>query len=53
MAEPKLKPGIYESEGKIFAYKSNGPKIENYPYFIATQAHPELKSSLLKPAPFF
>ncbi|MBI4738971.1 CTP synthase (glutamine hydrolyzing) [Candidatus Woesearchaeota archaeon] len=28
-------------------------ELENHPYFIATQAHPELKSSLLKPAPLF
>lgn len=28
-------------------------ELENHPYFVATQAHPELKSSLLKPAPLF
>jgi len=27
--------------------------IENHPYFVATQAHPELKSKLEKPAPLF
>lgn len=28
-------------------------EIPDHPYFVATQAHPELKSSLLKPAPLF
>jgi len=28
-------------------------EIKNHPFFVATQAHPELKSSLLKPAPLF
>ena len=28
-------------------------ELENHPYFIATQAHPELKSNLMKPAPLF
>jgi len=28
-------------------------ELANHPYFVATQAHPELKSSLLKPAPLF
>jgi CTP synthase len=28
-------------------------EIPNHPYFIATQGHPELKSSLLYPAPLF
>ncbi len=28
-------------------------ELKNHPYFIATQAHPELKSSLLNPAPLF
>lgn len=28
-------------------------ELENHPFFIATQAHPEFKSSLLKPAPLF
>ncbi|MFT4303399.1 MAG: glutamine hydrolyzing CTP synthase [Candidatus Woesearchaeota archaeon] len=27
--------------------------IEDHPYFVATQAHPELKSKLEKPAPLF
>lgn len=50
------------------ALKSNGLKLSgmspdgtlvefielpDHPYFVATQAHPELKSSLLKPAPLF
>jgi hypothetical protein len=33
MTEPKLEPGIYESKGKLFAYKGPGPKIELHPYF--------------------
>ena len=28
-------------------------ELARHPYFVATQAHPELKSSLLKPAPLF
>lgn len=28
-------------------------ELENHPYFVATQGHPELKSSLLNPAPLF
>jgi CTP synthase len=28
-------------------------EIKDHPYFIATQAHPELKSKLLEPAPLF
>ncbi|MGM5483927.1 MAG: glutamine hydrolyzing CTP synthase [Nanobdellota archaeon] len=28
-------------------------EMKNHPFFIATQSHPELKSSLLKPAPLF
>jgi len=28
-------------------------ELADHPYFVATQAHPELKSSLLKPAPLF
>lgn len=28
-------------------------ELEDHPYFVATQAHPELKSSLLRPAPLF
>lgn len=28
-------------------------ELPKHPYFVATQAHPELKSSLLKPAPLF
>ena len=28
-------------------------ELEDHPFFVATQAHPELKSSLLRPAPLF
>ncbi len=28
-------------------------ELKNHPYFVATQGHPELKSSLLEPAPLF
>jgi CTP synthase len=28
-------------------------ELKNHSYFVATQAHPELKSSLLRPAPLF
>ncbi len=28
-------------------------ELKNHPYFVATQAHPELKSSLEKPSPLF
>jgi len=28
-------------------------ELNSHPYFVATQGHPELKSSLLKPAPLF
>ncbi|MBU0457256.1 MAG: CTP synthase (glutamine hydrolyzing) [Nanoarchaeota archaeon] len=28
-------------------------EIDDHPYFIATQSHPELKSKLIKPAPLF
>ncbi|MEI7718367.1 MAG: CTP synthase (glutamine hydrolyzing) [archaeon] len=28
-------------------------ELENHPFFVATQAHPEFKSSLLTPAPLF
>jgi CTP synthase len=28
-------------------------ELDNHPYFVATQAHPELKSTLEKPAPLF
>ncbi len=48
-----------EENGLHFSGKSeNGKLVEflelkNHPYFIATQAHPELKSNLLEPAPLF
>jgi CTP synthase len=28
-------------------------ELENHPYFVATQAHPEFKSRPLRPAPLF
>jgi CTP synthase len=28
-------------------------ELENHPYFVATQSHPELKSRLEKPSPMF
>ena len=28
-------------------------ELDNHPYFVATQAHPELKSKLSSPAPLF
>lgn len=48
-----------ETGGLRFSGKSeNGRLVEfiertDHPYFVATQAHPELKSSLLTPAPLF
>lgn len=50
---------ILEDKGLVFAGISlDGRLVEfielkNHKYFIATQSHPELKSSLLKPAPLF
>lgn len=36
-------------DGKLVEFIS----LESHPYFVATQAHPELKSKLEKPAPLF
>ena len=50
---------ILEEKGLVLSGLSpDGQLVEfielaNHPYFVATQAHPELKSSLLKPAPLF
>ncbi|RME78096.1 CTP synthase (glutamine hydrolyzing) [Candidatus Woesearchaeota archaeon] len=50
---------VLETRGLRFSGKSeNGRLVEflertDHPFFVATQAHPELKSSLLKPAPLF
>lgn len=52
---------ILEDKGLIFSGKSRDGTLvefielpkEKHPYFVATQAHPELKSSLHKPAPLF
>jgi CTP synthase len=50
---------ILEKNGLILSGVSpDGTLVEfielaDHPYFIATQAHPELKSSLVKPAPLF
>lgn len=50
---------ILEKNGMILSGKSpDGRLVEfielkNHPYFIATQAHPEFKSSFLNPAPLF
>ena len=48
-----------EQEGLILCGKSeDGRLIEfiernDHPYFVGTQAHPELKSTFTKPAPLF
>lgn len=50
---------ILQKNGMIFSGMSPDNtlvefiELGNHPYFVATQAHPELKSSLLKPAPLF
>ncbi len=50
---------ILLEKGMIFSGMSpDGKLVEfielpNHPYFVGTQAHPELKSNLLKPAPLF
>ncbi|MFH1607776.1 MAG: CTP synthase (glutamine hydrolyzing) [archaeon] len=52
---------ILEENGLVFSGMSPDGKLvefielprEKHPYFVATQAHPELKSSLFKPAPLF
>jgi|FLOH01.1.fsa_nt_gi CTP synthase len=51
--------GILQQTGMIFSGMSpNGRLVEfielsKHPYFMGCQGHPELKSSLLKPAPLF
>ena len=51
--------GILQSSGMIFSGRSPDRKLiefielPNHKFFVATQAHPEFKSSLLKPAPLF
>jgi len=58
----EVNPGYHEAltgKGLVFSGMSPDRKLvefielKNHPYFVATQAHPELKSSLLKPAPLF
>lgn len=50
---------VLQKQGLLFSGMSpDGTLVEflelpDHPYFVATQAHPELKSSLLKPAPLF
>ncbi len=51
--------GKLEEKGLIISGMSPNKKLvefielKDHPYFIATQAHPELKSKLLEPAPLF
>lgn len=50
---------ILQQNGMIFAGMSEDQQLvefielSGHPYFVATQAHPELKSCLTKPAPLF
>ncbi len=50
---------VLEKNGLIFSGKSpNGilmefMELENHPFFVATQSHPELKSKPMNPAPLF
>lgn len=50
---------VLEKKGLVFSGMSPDRKLVEFielpghPYFVGTQAHPELKSSLLKPAPLF
>jgi len=50
---------ILQQNGLIFSGMSPDKtlvefiELPNHPFFIATQSHPEFKSSLLKPAPLF
>jgi len=50
---------ILQEKGLIFSGTSRNKRLvefielPNHKFFIATQAHPEFKSSLLKPAPLF
>lgn len=52
--------GLLQKNGLIFSGYSDTGLVEfielsqkDHPYFVATQAHPELKSRLEKPAPLF
>lgn len=51
--------GILQEKGLVFSGASEDRKLvefielPNHKFFIATQAHPEFKSSLLKPSPLF
>jgi len=51
--------GILQSSGMVFSGRSPDKKLIEFielpqnKFFVATQAHPEFKSSLLKPAPLF
>ena len=55
---PKYHP-ILKNHGLIFSGMSPDKRLvefielKDHPYFVATQAHPELKSTLEKPAPLF
>lgn len=58
----EVNPEYHEAlEGKGLVLSGMSPdgklvefiELKDHPYFVATQAHPELKSSLLKPAPLF
>jgi CTP synthase len=50
---------VLQEKGLVFSGLSPDRKLvefielENHPYFVATQAHPEFKSRPLKPAPLF
>ncbi len=50
---------VLQEKGMIFSGMSPDKtlvefiELENHPFFVATQAHPELKSTPLKPAPLF
>jgi len=50
---------ILKNKGVVFSGVSpNGRLVEfielkDHPYFVATQAHPEFKSNIIKPAPLF
>lgn len=58
----EVNPAYHEAlEGKGLVLSGISPdgklvefiELNDHPYFVATQAHPELKSSLLAPAPLF
>jgi len=55
---PKYHQVLQENGLVLSGVSPNGTLVEfielrDHPYFVATQAHPELKSSLVKPAPLF